>query len=88
MEKGKGTKICGNIQCSKDRGLEELEWNFGYFEQGEKKNALVKVSLCRKCEKKLNYSKRKKEKEAKEIKYERSHSRSRSRDHKSKEKSK
>lgn len=31
--------------------------NFGYTESGKKKNALVKVSLCDKCEKKLNYRK-------------------------------
>lgn len=31
--------------------------NFGYLESGEKKNALVKVSVCKDCAFKLNYKK-------------------------------
>ncbi|GAA5937377.1 FRA10AC1 family protein [Sporobolomyces koalae] len=33
--------------------LEEAEMNFGYVEEGTKKNTLVKVVLCRECGKKL-----------------------------------
>ena len=31
--------------------------NFGYKEEGTKKNALVKVSVCEDCAFKLNYKK-------------------------------
>ena len=31
--------------------------NFGYVEEGEKKNALVKVSVCADCGRKLNFKK-------------------------------
>ena len=31
--------------------------NFGYMEQGLKKNALVKVSVCKECAFRLNYKK-------------------------------
>ncbi|EWC47643.1 hypothetical protein DRE_03263 [Drechslerella stenobrocha 248] len=36
-----------------DAGLEPFEMNFGYMEKGIKKNALVKVCVCRKCAGKL-----------------------------------
>lgn len=32
--------------------------NFGYTEDGNKKNALVKVSVCEECGDKLNYKKK------------------------------
>jgi len=35
--------------------------NFGYLEQGEKKNALVKCRLCFECSYKLNYHHKRKE---------------------------
>ena len=31
--------------------------NFGYVEEGVKKNALVKVSVCKDCSLKLNFKK-------------------------------
>ena len=31
--------------------------NFGYMEEGGKKNALVKVSVCCECGRKLNHKK-------------------------------
>lgn len=31
--------------------------NFGYIEDGSKKNALVKISVCKNCAIKLNYKK-------------------------------
>ncbi|KAG0072840.1 hypothetical protein BGZ89_002427 [Linnemannia elongata] len=53
--RGKGQFTCGNLKCNESKGLESWEINFGYVEQGEKKNALVKVRLCEKCSYKLNY---------------------------------
>ncbi|KAF9908721.1 hypothetical protein EC991_009531 [Linnemannia zychae] len=53
--RGKGQFTCGNLRCDEAKGLESWEVNFGYVEQGEKKNALVKVRLCEKCSYKLNY---------------------------------
>lgn len=35
---------------------------FGYVEQGEEKSALVKIRLCEKCSRKLNYRQIKEEK--------------------------
>ncbi|KAI9298598.1 hypothetical protein K502DRAFT_339257 [Neoconidiobolus thromboides FSU 785] len=53
----KGEKICGNLDCGKKKELRKWEVDFAFFENGEKKNALVKVTLCKKCSKKLNYKK-------------------------------
>ncbi|KAF9148051.1 hypothetical protein BG015_010242 [Linnemannia schmuckeri] len=53
--RGKGQFTCGNLRCNESKGLESWEVNFGYVEQGEKKNALVKIRLCEKCSYKLNY---------------------------------
>ncbi|BET01753.1 Hypothetical protein NTJ_14569 [Nesidiocoris tenuis] len=58
---GKGQFICGNKHCSKDEGLRTWEVNFAYKEQGEKKNALVKLRLCEKCSAKLNHRHKRKE---------------------------
>ena len=52
---GKGQFVCGNRQCTEGEHLTTWEVNFGYVEQGVKKNALVKLRLCRSCSKKLNY---------------------------------
>lgn len=41
---GKGQFSCGNKRCEEKEGLRTWEVNFGYIEQGEKKNALVKLS--------------------------------------------
>lgn len=54
---GKGQFICGNLKCSKTE-LNSFEVDFGYFEDGIKKNALVKLRVCKKCAKKLHYSSR------------------------------
>ncbi|KAG0367081.1 folate-sensitive fragile site protein Fra10Ac1-domain-containing protein [Gamsiella multidivaricata] len=53
--RGKGQFTCGNLQCDELKGLQSWEVNFGYVEQSEKKNALVKVRLCERCSHKLNY---------------------------------
>lgn len=55
---GKGQFICGNKRCSRAEELVSWEVNFSYTEQGEHKNALVKLRLCPKCSKKLNYHKK------------------------------
>lgn len=41
---GKGQFICGNKKCEERIGLRSWEVNFAYLENGEKKNALVKLS--------------------------------------------
>jgi len=41
---GKGQFECGNMKCSEREQLTSWEVNFGYREQGEKKNALIKLS--------------------------------------------
>ena len=46
---GKGQFECGNVSCKNAASLTDVEVNFAYVEQGTKKNALVKVSLCHKC---------------------------------------
>ncbi|KAG0329556.1 hypothetical protein BGZ99_001558 [Dissophora globulifera] len=53
--RGKGQFSCGNLRCLVSKGLQSWEVNFGYVEQNEKKNALVKIRLCEKCSYKLNY---------------------------------
>lgn len=50
---GKGDKICANIACGRNEGLEAMEVVFGYVEDGKKKDVLVKCVLCEKCEKKM-----------------------------------
>ena len=57
---GKGQFICGSKHCSKREELESWEVNFAYAEQGDKKNALVKLRLCAECSRKLNYHHKKK----------------------------
>ncbi|CAG8462818.1 15278_t:CDS:2 [Funneliformis mosseae] len=54
---GKGQFICASTKCSNTSELKSWEVNFAYMEDGEKKNALVKIRLCPKCSNKLNYSK-------------------------------
>ncbi|RUS74812.1 hypothetical protein EGW08_017421 [Elysia chlorotica] len=58
---GKGQFTCGNKRCSESEGLRSWEVNFGYIEQGVKKNALIKLRLCPDCSYKLNYHHRRKE---------------------------
>ncbi|GAA5811909.1 hypothetical protein MFLAVUS_005356 [Mucor flavus] len=52
---GKGQFTCGSTRCESTDGLKSWEVNFGYMEDGEKKNELVKVRLCLDCSHKLNY---------------------------------
>ena len=52
---GKGQFVCANKHCSEREDLQSWEVNFAYLEQGEKKNALVKLRLCVECSVKLNY---------------------------------
>lgn len=58
---GKGQFLCGAKKCEETKNLRTWEVNFGYMEQGEKKNALVKVRMCFECSYKLNYYHKKKE---------------------------
>jgi protein FRA10AC1 len=55
---GKGQFVCGNKHCLRTEELTSWEVNFAYTEQEERKNALVKLRLCPKCSKKLNYHKK------------------------------
>ena len=54
---GKGHFSCGNLKCANVKDLSSWEVNFAYLEEGEKKNALVKIRLCPDCSYKLNYRK-------------------------------
>ena len=38
-----GQFVCGSKKCAEKEGLRSWEVNFAYIEQGEKKNALVKL---------------------------------------------
>ncbi|XP_028033676.1 protein FRA10AC1 homolog isoform X2 [Bombyx mandarina] len=58
---GKGQFQCGNKQCNDSQELKSWEVNFAYTEDGEKKNALVKLRLCPDCSAKLNYKSKKRE---------------------------
>jgi len=55
---GKGQFTCGNKHCIREEELTSWEVNFSYQESSEHKNALVKLRLCRKCSKRLNYHKK------------------------------
>lgn len=54
---GKGQFICGNLTCNEHSDLRSWEVNFAYMEDGERKNALVKLRLCPSCSIKLHYKK-------------------------------
>uniref|UniRef100_A0A1Y1KC86 Protein FRA10AC1 homolog n=1 Tax=Photinus pyralis TaxID=7054 RepID=A0A1Y1KC86_PHOPY len=58
---GKGQFTCGNKICTSNEALRTWEVNFAYKEDGEKKNALVKIRLCPECSQKLNYVSKKRE---------------------------
>lgn len=58
---GKGQFSCGEKHCQEVSGLRTWEMNFGYVEQGVKKNALVKLRLCSDCSYKVNYHHKRKE---------------------------
>ncbi|KAJ3327942.1 hypothetical protein HDU76_010862 [Blyttiomyces sp. JEL0837] len=71
---GAGQFTCGNLRCPTPRGpsappLKSWEVNFAYREDGEIKNALVKLRLCPGCGDMLNYKKnleRQRQREAEE----------------------
>lgn len=58
---GKGQFECGNVHCTTCLNLSSYEVNFGYFEQGTKKNALVKLVLCSSCAELLKVTRRTKQ---------------------------
>lgn len=58
---GKGQFVCGERRCQATDNLTTWEVNFGYFEQGVRKNALVKLRLCQSCATKLNYHHKRKQ---------------------------
>ncbi|KAE9414916.1 hypothetical protein Angca_002793, partial [Angiostrongylus cantonensis] len=60
VRSGKGQFICASKKCSVNTDLSSWEVNFCYSENDEKKNALVKVRLCRQCSEMLNYGSQKK----------------------------
>ena len=55
VERGKGQFICASTRCALTEELGTYEINFSYSEEGIKKQVLVKVRLCPKCVKKMNY---------------------------------
>ncbi|WKX93417.1 hypothetical protein Q1695_011019 [Nippostrongylus brasiliensis] len=65
VRSGKGQFICGAKKCPVNSDLTSWEVNFCYAEDGEKKNALVKVRLCRQCSEMLNYGSQKRKVEKK-----------------------
>lgn len=58
---GKGQFQCGSRKCEQRENLRSWEVNFAYHEQGEYKNALVKLRLCPTHSEQLNYTSRKRE---------------------------
>ncbi|XP_011193799.1 protein FRA10AC1 homolog [Zeugodacus cucurbitae] len=58
---GKGQFQCGSRKCEEKDNLRSWEVNFAYQEQGEHKNALVKLRLCPTHSEQLNYTSRKRE---------------------------
>lgn len=56
--RGQGQFSCGALGCQEQAGLASWEVNFGYVEQGVKKNALVKLRLCVPCSARLPGSQR------------------------------
>ncbi|KAI8098517.1 FRA10AC1-like protein [Halteromyces radiatus] len=63
---GKGQFICASTRCDQTTHLTSWEVNFGYMEDGIKKNELVKVRLCEDCSYKLNYKTQKRKVKQKE----------------------
>ncbi|KAL2613765.1 hypothetical protein R1flu_025457 [Riccia fluitans] len=56
---GKGQFVCGNRKCNEKEGLSSYEVNFSYYENGENRQALVKLRVCPRCAYKLKYKKEK-----------------------------
>ena len=61
VKSGKGQFVCGARKCEEKEKMRTWEVNFAYKEDGEKKNALVKLRLCPDCSYKLNYHHKRKE---------------------------
>lgn len=71
---GLGQFTCGNTRCAYHQAEDDmpvpqpklvtLELPFGYVEEGEAKQALVKVVLCERCKKKLMWKRNKDREEA------------------------
>ncbi|SJK85973.1 Folate-sensitive fragile site protein Fra10Ac1 [Babesia microti strain RI] len=53
--RGKGEKTCASKTCDEKYPLFTYQVTFNYIEQNVPKRALVKVRVCDKCAKKLNY---------------------------------
>ncbi|CAJ0565766.1 unnamed protein product, partial [Mesorhabditis spiculigera] len=60
VKEGKGQFKCGSRKCEHFDSLTSWEVNFKYVEDGQRKDALVKVRLCPECSDKLNYVSKKK----------------------------
>uniref|UniRef100_A0A1A9WFZ0 Protein FRA10AC1 n=1 Tax=Glossina brevipalpis TaxID=37001 RepID=A0A1A9WFZ0_9MUSC len=58
---GVGQFQCGSRKCNIRDGLRTWEVNFAYQEQGDRKNALVKLRLCSDHSAQLNYRSKKRE---------------------------
>lgn len=58
---GIGQFQCGSRKCLAKDNLRSWEVNFAYQEQGERKNALVKLRLCPEHSEQLNYTSKKRE---------------------------
>jgi protein FRA10AC1 len=56
VKAGKGETICANVSCSRTEELESMEVVFGYSEEMNTKNVLVKCVLCPRCKRKLKES--------------------------------
>jgi len=54
---GKGHFVCGAKGCEEHKGLRSYEVNFAYREDGERKNALVKLRVCPRCGFRMHYKK-------------------------------
>lgn len=59
---GKGQFVCGDKCCSEGEGLASFELLFAYVEHGERRQALVKLRVCPRCERRLHYRERKERK--------------------------
>ena len=59
--RGKGQFTCGNKACDAESELTSFEVHFGYEEHGERRQALVKLRVCPRCERKLHYRQHKAE---------------------------
>src|ERR1700721_4423768 len=56
VKAGKGENICANVECPRIQELQSMEVVFGYVEEGERRDVLVKCVLCPKCTRKMKKS--------------------------------